>query len=147
MDLRLYKATGVLDTYSLDEITEGSLSGDTSTAGLEIITGKVVKYLLTYLGSDAFNPEYGGISMHHTQISEQYIPQLRIEVLDDLERCLKFIQDTEKSLDRSSDRLAKLRLLSITYNRQLSPCRYDVRIEITTTNGNSTVVDLGAANG
>lgn len=141
MDLRLYNPTGEVEPDSFSEYTTQARVDDTIAKGIEVIGGKVVKYLLTGKGSDAFNPEYGGTALHHQQISRQHIPKLRLELLNDLRNCRKFIQDTEK--DVHGERLSLLNLLNVRYREDLTPTRVDVHIEVITNRNNRAVVALG----
>lgn len=147
IDLPLYKSENELIRTRTEfyEHMELTLSDDTRSNSIEILGNKVVKFLLTLRGSDAFNPDYGGIALHHTQISEAYIPKLRLELMDDLDRCKDFIINTSEkqldTLDTESDRLASLNLVDLVYT---SRTRIDAYIEIISTSGKHHVVDITA---
>ena len=134
LDLRLYNPTGnYTDQTNSSEYMQLVRPEDPSASGIEVIAGKVVKYLLTGRGSDAFDPGYGGVSMHHTQISQAFIPQLT------LRRCTGFIKKTDGN---DQERLLRINVLDIRYNARLSPDRVDVYLEILTTKNNRAVVAL-----
>ena len=136
LDLRLYNPTGnYTDQTNSSEYMQLVRPEDPSASGIEVIAGKVVKYLLTGRGSDAFDPGYGGVSMHHTQISQAFIPQLTLEVHDDVRRCTEFIKRTDGN---DQERLLRINVLDIRYNARLSPDRVDVYLEILTTKNNLT---------
>lgn len=140
LDLRLYNPTGnYADQTNSSEYMQLVRPEDPSASGIEVIAGKVVKYLLTGRGSDAFDPGYGGVSMHHTQISQALIPQLTLEVHDDVRRCTEFIKRTDGN---DQERLLRINVLDIRYNARLSPDRVDVYLEILTTKNNRAVVAL-----
>lgn len=140
LDLRLYNPTGnYADQTNSSEYMQLVRPEDPSASGIEVIAGKVVKYLLTDRGSDAFDPGYGGVSMHHTQISQALIPQLTLEVHDDVRRCTEFIKRTDGN---DQERLLRINVLDIRYNARLSPDRVDVYLEILTTKNNRAVVAL-----
>ena len=140
LDLRLYNPTGnYTDQTNSSEYMQLVRPEDPSASGIEVIAGKAVKYLLTGRGSDAFDPGYGGVSMHHTQISQAFIPQLTLEVHDDVRRCTEFIKKTDGN---DQERLLRINVLDIRYNARLSPDRVDVYLEILTTKNNRAVVAL-----
>lgn len=138
LDLRLYSPTGnYADRNNVSEYMQLVRPDDPSALDIEVIAGKVVKFLLTSRGSDAFTPEYGGVSMHHPQISQAFIPQLTLEVHDDVRRCTEFIKSTDGN---EQERLLRINVLDIRYNALLSPDRVDVYLEILTTKNNRAVV-------
>ena len=145
IDLRFYKSVDNITktTEVFNERMELSVSSEPVAHSIEILAGKVVKYLLTAKGSDAFDPNYGGISLHHTQMSEDYLPKFRLEVLEDLANCADYIRSTsEKQLDdydTESDRLYTINLIDIKY---VVFTRVDVYIEIISTNGKHHVVTI-----
>ena len=140
LDLRLYSPTGnYADRNNVSEYMQLVRPDDPSALDIEVIAGKVVKFMLTSRGSDAFTPEYGGVSMHHTQISQTFIPQLTLEVHDDVRRCTEFIKSTDGN---EQERLLRINVLDIRYNALLSPDRVDVYLEILTTKNNRAVVAI-----
>ena len=145
VDLRYYKPSeDVIRTKDeFYEAMELSSSNETVSNSIEILAGKVIKFLLTRRGTDAFSPNYGGVALHHVQISEDYLPKLRLEMLDDLDRCKDFITNTSETqlsyTDTESDRLAMLNLLDLRYTAR---SRLDVFIEIVSTTGKHHVVAI-----
>lgn len=145
IDLRYYRPSeNVIRTKDdFYEAMELSASDETVTSSIEILAGKVVKFLLTERGTDAFNPDYGGVALHHVQISEDYLPKLRLELLDDLARCKDYITNTSEAQlaynDDTSDRLAILKLLDLRYTTR---SRIDAFIEIVSTEGKHHVVAI-----
>lgn len=138
-DLKLYTPTGIYEKNA--EFTDRAECWRPKSTRLEVLTGKVIKYMFTCRGSDAFNPEYGGISMHHSTISQAYLPKLMMEIADDLERCTRFIIENEKSLPESLPRLSVINLLDVQYS-DLTRDRITVKIEIITNTNESAVVAL-----
>jgi len=143
-DLRLYNPTGI---YAEKDLGGGEqmrlvMPEDPTATSIEVIAGKVVKFLLTARGSDAFNPTYGGVSLHHVQISQAYIPQLTFEVHSDVEACTAFIKDMEKNYAVRGERLSHINVRDIRYDPRLTPYRIDVYLEIVTTLGKRAVVAI-----
>lgn len=145
MDTRLYTSVGSVTRSPTEhyELMEEARAVAEPANGIEILGGKVVKFLLTEKGSDAFEPEYGGTALHHTQISQSFIPKLRLELLEDLDRCAQFIKRSDLNIPLYSDaeRLYALNLKDVQYNRQ-TPNRLDVYLEIISTTGKREVVTI-----
>jgi hypothetical protein len=141
MDIRLFKTTG---TYEDDdsEILQSAILSDTPANDLETIANKVVKFLLTYIGTDLIEPEYGGRAFHIKQISKQYLPRFYLELQQDISRCITYIHDVEKDLDDTLEKLESINIKNIYYNSSLSPTRLDVYLEIITNFNTRTVVTL-----
>lgn len=145
IDLRFYKSDNDI-TKTISEFYERmelSSSSEPVASSIEILAGKVVKYLLTARGSDAFDPDYGGTAFHYTQLSEAYIPKFRLEVLDDLSRCADYIRTKSEAqlsdYDTETDRLYTINLIDIKYTILT---RIDVYIEIISTKGKHHVVTI-----
>lgn len=146
-DLRLYKSINKITRNATEYYEEMEAVGVEATpaSSVEVLAGKVVKFLLTRKGTDAFYPDYGGIALHHGQICDAYIPKLRIEMLDDIERCSDYILSGESQLattDTSSERLYSITLVKLEYDQLKDPGRLDVYIEITSTSGKKEVVAI-----
>lgn len=143
MDLRLYLNTGTYDSYpDVSELTSRSKADSYNATGIEVIANKVVKFLLTYKGTDALDPDYGGIALHYGQISESFMPRFSMEMQNDVQRCREFIRKTELSLPSTAEKMRNLILQDIKYNSKISPDRVDVYIEIITTSNNRALVAL-----
>ena len=141
LDIRFYKDTGrYLDIYGTDEYMQEDLPDAPSATSIEVIAGKVVKYLLTEKGSDAFDPMYGGRALHYRQISTQFIPQLTFELYADVEACISFIKKAEENANVTGERLANVIVKDVRYDPVRYPNRLDVYIEIITTLGKRAVV-------
>lgn len=143
MDLRLYSNTGTYDSYpDISEYTNRSKSDSNSATGIEVIANKVVKFLLTYKGTDALDPDYGGVALHYGQISEAFMPRFSMEMQNDVYRCRDFIRKTELALPSTAEKMQNILLQDIKYNPRISPDRVDVYIEIVTTLNNRALVAL-----
>lgn len=146
-DLRLYQSLNKVYRSATEHYEEMEPVGveENSANGIEVLAGKVVKFLLTRRGTDAFYPNYGGIALHHGQICDAYIPKLRIEMLDDIDRCATYITQGESQLattDTTSERLHSINLKNLVYSQRQDPTRLDVYIEIIGTSGKREVVAI-----
>lgn len=142
MDVRLYRSGSYVDYEKTSELTTKALADDTNASGLEVLGNKVVKFLLTQKGTDAFDPEYGGVALHYGQISKAFIPRLTIEMQNDISRCREFIRRTEAGLASGTEKIANIILKDIRYDPISLPDRVDVYIEIVTNQNNKALVAL-----
>ena len=143
IDMRLYKPSGNYeDVNFISEGMERVVPDDATATSIEVIAGKVVKYMLTEKGSDAFDPDYGGTSMHYQQISSAFLPQFRREVGIDVENCQKYIKETEIARNVEGERLLNINLLKVVYKPRVTPNRVDVYLEIITTYGKRACVAI-----
>lgn len=141
MDVRLYNNTGTFeDVYDISELTAKAHADDKNATPIEVIANKVVKFLLTSKGSDAFDSDYGGVALHYGQISESFMPRFTLEMQNDVRRCKEFIRITETALDVSREKLSNIILRDIKYNFKNTPDRVDVYIEIITNKNNTAIV-------
>lgn len=148
LDMRLYNPTGVYDGVErISERMERVIPDDASASGIEVIAGKVVKFLLTEKGSDAFTPEYGGTSMHWQQIASASLPQFKREVFQDIQNCEKFLKSSDNAYGVNGEKLLAINLLKVVYDPRVSPNRVDVYIEIVTTRGKRAVVAITPRSG
>jgi len=142
-DIRLYKPSGVYaDKKQLVEVMDSVNPDDSTAVSIEVIAGKVVKYMLTVKGSDVFNPDYGSTSMHYLHMSNLFFPQFKREVYTDVTNCENFIKKSEQSEAVTGDKLYKINVLNIVYNSNSSPDRVDVHLEILTTQGKRACVAI-----
>lgn len=142
-DMRLYEPSNQYeDIYQVTENMNRVLPDDPTATSIEVIAGKVVKFMLTEKGSDAFEPEYGSISMHYQQMSPSFLPQFKREVAMDVENCYRFIKKAEAANNVEGELLAKINVLKIVYDALRTPWRVDVYIEIITTYGKHAVVSI-----
>ena len=147
-DMRLYCPTGVYDGVEKSSEEMGRvLPDDPVSNGIEVIAGKVVKFLLTEKGSDAFDPLYGGTSMHYKQISPAFLPQYKLEVGQDVENCLKHMLQADMEYGVEGEKLQNINLLRVAYDPITSPNRVDIYIEIITTLGKRAVVAITPKSG
>ena len=143
LDMRLYKPSDNFeDAQKYIEEMDRVIPDDPTARSIEVIAGKVVKYLLTEKGSDAFDFNYGGTSMHYRQIAPEFLPQFRREVAIDVENCERYIKDKEVSNGVEGERLHSIKLLKVVYEPRLTPTRVDVYLEIFTTYGKHACVAI-----
>ena len=143
MDIRLYNNTGKYEAYTdASELTAKSKADDPNANGLEILANKVVKFLLTYKGTDALEPEYGGIALHYGQIAKSFMPRFTLEMQNDVYRCRAYLRSAEKLLPNTREKIADIIIKDIRYNDRLSPDRVDVFIEIITNKNNRALVAI-----
>lgn len=143
LDMRLYSPSGIyVDSQLVSEEMDRVVPDDPTATGMEVIAGKVVKFMLTEKGSDAFNQDYGGTSMHWLQIAPQSLPQFKREVFQDVQNCIKFLKNAELDNEVTGERLYTINLLRVAYDPRLSPNRVDVYLEIITTLGKRAVVAI-----
>lgn len=141
MDIRLFNASGqFVDKHNSSELMESSSLEKISASRLEVIGNKVVKFLMTSYGSDAFEPTYGSKAMFNSQISSQYVPILKLEFMNDLQRCAEFIKKSENS--SNTEVLSTLSLVDLVYDPDTSPTAIHVYIKITTSENNSAVLQV-----
>lgn len=143
LDMRLYRPTGIYeDVQKISEEMDRVVPDDPTATDMEVIAGKVVKFLLTEKGSDAFSPVYGGTSMHWLQIAPQSLPQFKREVFQDVQNCIKFLKTADLDYDIDGERLETINILKIVYDPVRTPNRVDVHLEIITTLGKRAVVAI-----
>ena len=128
-DLKLYIPGGKISGEILP--TDEASCSSSPSSRLEVLAGKVVKFLLTYRGSDATNKDYGGIALHHPNISRAYLPKLTMELSDDVERCTKYIIGSEKNLPKNLARLSRINIAAVTYDEAVRDA-LTVKLEIIT---------------
>jgi hypothetical protein len=134
-DLRYFIGTDVM----YDPLNENTTTVDmlaTPTSGSEVLANKVVKYLLTYRGSDAIEPYYGGTALHQTNFDESYIPQLRTMLLSDIADCISYIKSTET--EYTEYKLGDVDLVEFTYDSTSKDIQLHVHIAVYDTDGNKT---------
>lgn len=93
MDLPLYKISKETRSgLTTDDMVPSGVHEKAAT-GIEVIAGKVIKYLLTIKGSDVFAPGYGSTLLEYTQITRHNLPRLHMELLTEIRNCTAFIQE------------------------------------------------------
>lgn len=144
MDILLYNPDNSYVTYNgiTAEGTKAALLSGRTANRTETIANKVVKFLLTPIGSDTLEPEYGAYLPTYTQIAESAIPRLYVELQDDLRRCAQYIIKKEKDLDDSQEKLQELNLIEVAYAPENLRGVLVVRIEVITTFNNNALVNI-----
>jgi hypothetical protein len=144
MDLPINIETGVYSAgrklETRNEWMDGAEAKTPPASRLECIAGKVVKFMMTTIGSDAYDPNYGSFLPTYRQVAESMIPKLYIEIQNDLVRCTAFIKEIERDLGDTVERLSSVTLVDLIYNPRTTPDRIDVYINIKTTAGNTAVL-------
>ncbi len=120
---------------------------ETATDDLRIICGKVMKFLLTYRGTDPYDPDYGGIALHRTHISESLLPEIRSELMDDIDRCQKYLcaAETERNAvegQYAHENIRSISLAALDYDREAAADRIEVHILIVTDRNNTAVIEV-----
>lgn len=146
MDFTLYKIAGkvhigndIISGYTVDCAPDEP----TTRERLRVICNKVLKYLLTYRGSDAYDASYGSRAIHRTHISPSLLPEIRIELIEDIADCTRYLQAAEREkLSDDEERLESITLISMNYDRQLDPTRLDIHLLVRTTYGNRAVIEV-----
>ena len=145
MDIKLYKSNGnfvtPLDTEFDSEQMDDSVLSDTPSSDIETIAGRVVKFLLTNIGTDLFDSEYGGYIPSYTQISQNDLPRIRLEIADDIDRCLTYITDSDRNDNATGELLQSLSLKKVVYDFSTRN-RLDIYIEIKTNLGNYALLAM-----
>ena len=116
---------------------------------LEVIGGKVVKFMLTAKGSDAFAPEYGANLTLYNFINKSLAARIKFDISRDIFRCAEYIKGTEKSLPINSEKLLAIIFLEFRYSMDIRT-RFDVYLEIRTTKKHIALlnvpIELGGSN-
>lgn len=142
-DLRIYTNTGIYEGTTTDsEMVAPSPVTTAPVSRFETIAGKVVKFMLTTIGSDATDPTYGSYMLTYTQIAEKFIPRFQVEIKNDLARCSEYIRKSEANYSSDVEKFAYAELKDIKYDRDLSPNRIDIYILVVTSAGNSSVLSV-----
>ncbi len=145
MDMTLFKLDGnvqISDGIARRMVALTEVDAETTRERLRIICSKVLKYLMTAKGSDAFDASYGGNALHARNVSELMLPQIRLSLLNDIADCTEYIKESERNKVRSTmECLDKITLVSLDYDKKKDPTALRVRLHITTTYGNSAVIE------
>ena len=146
MDITLYKIAGkvkigndLVSGYTVDCAPDAP----TTTERLRVICNKVLKYLLTYRGSDAYDASYGSRAIHRKHIPPSLLPEIRMELIEDIAECTSYMQRAEQDkLSSDEERLSSITLISMEYNRSIDPTRLDIHLLVRTTFGNRAVIEV-----
>ena len=144
MDLKLLKFDENVTFNYVDVARLQSASAqDTSVSALEVITNKVVKFLLTEKGTDIFDPSYGSNWVKSTQVADVYLSRLRVEIDRDIWRCVEFISNVEKSLPVTREKLRNVEFLGFVKDTTSGIPEILIKIRIYTTFGNVATFNIG----
>ena len=142
MDLPIYKiSTATRSGLTTDDMRACSLSDNIAT-DIEVLAGKVVKYLFTIRGSDVFDPSYGSHLMEYTQITKQDMSRLHMELLSGIRDCTAFIQKGEDANCLEERKLQSIQLIDLKYNSRGSRDRVDIFIKIVSKAGKEVLLDV-----
>lgn len=109
MDIRLYRTTGnfPLSPEPIEELEGTLLSTPKVSSRSEVLANKVLKYFLTDKGTDLLDKDYGSTCFQTTQISKKYLPLFKLEVKNDVDRCLQYFQKRDKGKERITQIILK----------------------------------------
>jgi hypothetical protein len=131
VDLRLYEIDNSTRVSLESDAMQVVPAGDAKAEGLEVLANKVVKFLLTIAGSDLSDPEYGCALPGYTSISSQELPTVQLQLIEDIERCARFIKTTEYAGGDEDIRLSSLELIKLVYDKDFARDTLHVYIRIT----------------
>ena len=129
---RNIEVSELMSTTNLDDHVVGYLN---------TLANKVVKYLLTTKGSDAFNPDYGAHTASRTWIHQGHQVRYRLELNNDLRACAEYIKRSETS-GPDNEKLSMVKLVQLEYLPSERPLDIHIYIEIITTLGNRAVLSF-----
>ena len=151
-DIRLYYNThrySSSDLYREEEYINHDLSEEMGSAPLDApvvgylntLANKVVKFMLTSRGSDAFNPNYGAYAISQTNIHQGHRARFMYDISNDVASCAAYIKATETP-GPNGDRLDYIKLVEVKYLPIEKPFNIHVYLEIITMNGNRALVSF-----
>ena len=145
MDMTLFRLEGnvqIQGAIARRMVAYTDVDAETTRERLRIICNKVLKYLMTARGSDAFDASYGGTALHGRNVSEVLIPEIRMNLPPDIEDCTTYLKNAEtEKVNSLMERLDRIVLVSLDYDRS-APTELRVRLHIYTTYGNSAVIEV-----
>lgn len=147
MDLKLFNSGSTVD-FGVNNLVLNKLESDyitsPTTSRLEDIANKVVKFLLTEYGSNAFDTTYGSNWIKLVQISQDYIPQYIMTISSDIESCVSYIKNNELSLSTSIEKLYTVKFNGLEFSTAELSSNTEILISITiyTTFGNKASFTL-----
>ena len=140
--MRLEGAVQIQNDIARRMVAEADVDTETTHERLRIICSKVLKYLMTAKGSDAFDPTYGGTALHGHNVGEAMLPELRLKLIKDIADCVAYLKEAEfNKTSNYTERLESVTLVSLDYDRKLAPTELRIRLRIITTYGNVAVVE------
>lgn len=146
-DLKLFDYNETIrfgaDGTQLDRLASASISS-TESGRLETIVNKVVKFMMTEYGSDPFDTEYGSRWSTTMQLSRDFAPQYIVMVTNDLDRCIAYIKNAEKTLASSIEKLYTVQFNGLEFNNVDESISSEVLISLTiyTNLGNKAIFSL-----
>lgn len=140
-DVKLYNRSGRFpyDDEPIEELDKLALDSDKVTSRKEIIANKVLKYFLTEKGSDFISPEYGVRSLPVDQMSEDYFPKFKLELEEDIRRCIEYFKKTER---KHRERLARINVKKIRKRDEESHGKIELILDVITNKNNRASVEL-----
>lgn len=139
-DIRLFKIPDSRYPFPVGIVESAPL--ETAPAeGVDILANKVVKFMMTSIGTDALDPAYGAYMPTYTQLSRRYLPRFEMEVQQDIGRCENYIKQAEEA-DYTDAFLSSITLLSVSFPSTTSTEVVDVEIEILATDGSGALLHL-----
>ena len=145
-DIKLYLNTGNYLDYkrTIEHVSSAPVDGE-KVPYLETLANKVVKYLLTTLGTDVMHPQYGAYTAGMMQFSNSYLPKYVFEFSSDVRRCMDYIRATETP-GPDGERLANIKVVRVDYNQDNNPAEIHRVIEIITSLGNRALLTMPVKN-
>ena len=140
-DIKLYDPTGNFpyDDEPIEEMNNVYLNSPTVTSRQQIIANKVLKYFLTEKGSDFLDPEYGVRSLPADQMAEEYLPKFKLELEEDIRRCVEYFRKRER---RNKERLARINVKKLRERDKGAEGRIELVLELITSKNNRVQVDV-----
>lgn len=140
-DIKLYDPSGRFpyDDEPIEEMDNVYLGSPTVTSRKQIIANKVLKYFLTEKGSDFLDPEYGVRSLPANQVAEEYFPKFKLELEEDIRRCVEYFRKRERS---GKERLARINLKKLRKRDKDSEGKIELVLELTTNKNNRAQVGV-----
>ena len=147
MDLKLFNNESQIafGTRKLKlELLNSAEISTPAVSRLEIITNKVVKFLLTELGSNYFDSTYGSKWVLITQVAKEYLPRYILTINSDIEKCIAYIKAGESSLSNTIDKLYTVKFNGLEFSTDIIGPTTEVLLNITiyTTLGNKALFTL-----
>lgn len=145
MDMTLFTLEGhvqIKNEIARRMVAHAKVDADTTHERLRIICNKVLKYLMTARGTDAFDASYGGTALHGRNVSRELLPEIRRNLLQDIADCTAYLKSAEsEKVNSLVECLDRIVLVSLEYDRTV-PTELLVRLHIYTTYGNSAVIEV-----
>lgn len=147
MDIKLFNINSVVE-FGVANTELALLASEgisfPAVSRLETITNKVVKFLLTDYGSDAFDTTYGSRWVSILQMSKSYLPKYVLTINSDIERCITYIKSGESSLPSTTEKLYTIKFNGLNFSTAELSATTEILLSITiyTTLGNKASFTL-----